>query len=296
MLSLTLRQLEYAVAVARHGGMTAAAEALHVSQPALSVALAQLETLLARPLFLRRAGGRLTPTAFGRGWLDQAEAQLAGLARLTDPSGPSEDIRLAVFEDLAAACLAPLLAHAARHAPDLRITAQVMGFEALAQALTHGRADLALTWDLGLESSIARRVLARIAPQAVLAPDHPLAAKSTLCLQDLADQPLILADQGLSIGHMRALFAQKGLPMQIRHRTASLDLMRSYAANGLGVGLSYTNPATSHSHDGKPLTLRALTDAGTEPLILAHLAQNPPSAAALRLAALLPASLPESLR
>jgi DNA-binding transcriptional LysR family regulator len=296
MLSLTLRQLEYAVAVARHGGMTAAAEALHVSQPALSVALAQLETLLARPLFLRRAGGRLTPTAFGRGWLDQAEAQLAGLARLTDPTGPSEDIRLAVFEDIAAATLAPLLAHAARHAPDLRITAQVMGFEALAQSLTHGRADLALTWDLGLESNISRHVLSRVAPRAILSPDHPLARKSMLCLQDIADQPLILADQGLSIGHMRALFAQKGLAMQISHRTASLELMRSYAANGLGVGLSYTNPATSHSHDGKPLTLRTLTDAGTEPLILAHHAQNPPSATALRLAALLPAALPESLR
>ena len=40
---------------------------------------------------------------------------------------------------------------------------------------------------------------------------------------------------------------------QIRHRTASLDLLRSYAANGLGVGLSYTNPAASLSHDGKPL-------------------------------------------
>ena len=80
MLSLTLRQLEYATAVGRHGGVTAAAEALHVSQPALSVSLAQLEALLGRPLFLRRAGGRLTPTAFGRGWLDEAEAQLAALA------------------------------------------------------------------------------------------------------------------------------------------------------------------------------------------------------------------------
>lgn len=51
MLSFTLRQLEYATAVARNGGMTAAAQALNVSQPALSAALAQLETLLGKPLF-----------------------------------------------------------------------------------------------------------------------------------------------------------------------------------------------------------------------------------------------------
>ena len=52
MLSTTLRQLDYACAIARHGGLTAAAEALHVSQPALSVALAQIERQLGQQLFL----------------------------------------------------------------------------------------------------------------------------------------------------------------------------------------------------------------------------------------------------
>lgn len=292
MLSLTLRQLEYATAVARHGGMTAAAAALHVSQPALSVALSQLETLLDRPLFLRRAGGRLTPTAFGRGWLDLAEAQLAGLARLTDTATHAEEVRLAVFEDLAPGCLAPLIARLADRAPQLRLVPQVMGFEALADALRKGRVDLALTWDLGLESDIARQILARITPQAIMRPDHPLAQHATLSLADLSAWPLILTDQGLSLGHMRALFAQAGLMPQIRYRTASLELMRSYAANGLGIGLSYTHPANHHSHDGKPLVLRPITDAGQEPIIVAHLAQNPLSASAAQLIKLIPDALP----
>lgn len=295
MLSLTLRQLEYATAVARHGGMTAAAQALHVSQPALSVALAQLESLLGRPLFLRRAGGRLTPTAFGRGWLDLAEAQLAALSRLTHPDAASEDIRLAVFEDLAPTCLAPILTYAATLAPQLRITPQVMDFETLSDALHGGKTDLALTWDLGLQSDIARQSLAQIAPHAILPPDHPLAQHPSLSLHHLADQPLILTDQGLSLGHMRGLFAQAGLTAQIHHRTASLDLMRSYAANGLGIGLSYTNPAARLSPDGKPLVTRPIRDAGAEPLILAHLAQNPPSAAAQQLVALIPQALPAAL-
>lgn len=295
MLSLTLRQLEYATAVARHGGMTAAAEALHVSQPALSVALAQLETLLGRPLFLRRAGGRLTPTAFGRGWLDLAEAQLAALTRLTDPNAAAEDIRLAVFEDLAPSCLAPILTYTSKHAPHLKITPQVMDFETLSDSLHKGKVDLALTWDLGLQSDIARQTLAHIAPHAILSPDHPLSHHQTLSLAQLAAEPLILTGQGLSLGHMRGLFAQAGLSAQIRHRTASLDLMRSYAANGLGIGLSYTNPAARLSPDGKPLLTRPIRDAGTEPVILAHLAQNPPSAAAQQLSLLIPQALPSAL-
>lgn len=296
MLSLTLRQLEYATAVARHGGMTAAAQALHVSQPALSVALAQLEALLQRPLFLRRAGGRLTPTAFGRGWLDLAEAQLTALTRLTDPNAAAEDIRLAVFEDLAASCLAPILTYTAKLAPHLKITPQVMDFETLSDALHKGKTDLALTWDLGLQSDIARQTLAQIAPHAILSPDHPLTQHPNLSLRQLAQEPLILTNQGLSLGHMRGLFAQKGLALQIQHRTASMDLMRSYAANGLGIGLSYTNPAARLSPDGKPLVTRPIRDAGTEPLILAHLAQNPPSAAAQQLCLLIPQALPAALQ
>ncbi|MFT4149508.1 MAG: LysR family transcriptional regulator [Paracoccaceae bacterium] len=263
MLSLTLRQIEYVTAIARHCGMTAAAAALHVSQPSLSVALREVERTLARPLFLRRPGGRMVPTAFGRLWLDAAEAQLAAVARLAqgriDPP-----LRLAVFLDLAPLILAPLMA-----ATGAGIDPQVMDFEPLVHGLTRGRIDAAVTWDLGLDAQIARRVLARIAPHVVLAPDHPLAARQGLRLADLTDQPLVLTDQGPSIAHVRALFARAGLAPRIAHRTATLDLMRSYAANGLGIGLSWSRPHGRISPDGRRLALRPLTDAGTEAVVLA---------------------------
>ncbi|MDQ1848126.1 LysR family transcriptional regulator [Gemmobacter fulvus] len=278
MLSLTLRQLEYAVAVARHGGVTAAAEALHVSQPALSVALAQLEAQLGQPLFLRRAGGPMVPTSFGRGWLEAAEAQLHGLVQLMAGAAPAPPVRLAVFEDLAPVLLAPLLRQV--RTP---VAPQVMGFEALAEALRRGQTDLALTWDLGLEAGIARSELARVVPHAVMAAEHPLAG-ADLTLALLADQPLILADQGLSLGHMRALFSQRGLVPRLTHRCATLELMRSFAANGLGVGLSYTRPAATVSADGAPLLCRPITDAPGEPVVLAHAQANPLSAAARQLA------------
>lgn len=292
MLSITLRQLEYATAVATHGGMTAAAEAMHVSQPALSTAIAQLEALLGRPLFLRRAGGRLTPTSFGRNWLHQAEQQLHSFARLTDLSNSAENIHLAIFEDLAAGCLAPLLRGAEKLMPNIKITTHIAGFTEIYELLKNGKCDLALTWDLGLQADITRKTLACIAPHAICSPDHPLANSPSITLPDLAQYPLILADQGLSLAHMRALFTQRGLQPNICHRTASLDLMRSFAANGLGVGVSYTNPASRLSHDGKPLQTLAITDAGCEPLILANLAQNSLSAAAEQLAKLIPKALP----
>lgn len=290
MLPVTLRQIEYATATARFGGVTAAAEALNVSQPALSVALAQLEQALGQPLFLRRPGGRIAPTAFGRGWLAEAQGQLDALTRLMSGETPAAPVRLACFEDLAPTHLAPLLRKLATAAPEIAITPELLPFEAIAEGLRSGRIDLSLTWDLGLDSSTDRITLQQIAPHAITAADHPLAAQSRrgIALSALAGQPLILADQGPSLAHMRALFAARDLPFTVAHRTATIDLMRSFAANGFGVGLSYTRPAGRRSHDGARLATIPITDAGSEPIILARTAGNALPPPAERIAQLIP--------
>ncbi len=288
MLAITLRQLEYATATARFGGVTAAAEALSISQPALSVALAQLESTLGQPLFLRRPGGPVALTAFGRTWLAEAQAQLDALTRLMSGEVPSAPIRLACFEDLAPTLLAPLLRRIATAAPGLTVEPNVLPFEAIADGLRSGQIDLAITWDLGLDATVDKTLLRQVAPHAVAGADHPLAplAKRGTTLAEVSEYPLILADQGLSLGHMRALFTARGLPFTVAHRTASIDLMRSFAANGLGLGLSYTRPAGRRSHDGAAIATVVITDAGTEPIILARLAANPPTPEAAQLAAL----------
>jgi DNA-binding transcriptional LysR family regulator len=229
------------------------------------------------------------PTSFGQHWLTKAEEALQALSTLADPTRlAGQTLRLAVFKDLAASCLGPLLAAVSQEAPEVHLIPSLMEFEDLATALRQGKADLALTWDLGLEDDITRHTLARIPPHAVLAASHPLAAQKNLTLNDLADQSLILTDQGLSISHMRALFARAGLVPRIAHRAASLDLMRSLAANGLGVGLSYTNPAARLSQDGRALVTRPVSDAGAEAIVLARHAANPETPGTQVLARLLP--------
>lgn len=278
MQNLTLRQLDYALAIARHGSLTAAALALHVSQPALSTALSQLETALGRALFLRRPGGPILPTAFGTAWLAEAGRHRAGLARLMTGQVASP-LRLGLFEDLAPAVLAPLLAFAATEG--LALEPQAMGFAALARALERGEIDAALSWALGLPPG-PRVEVAAIRPQAVVPPDHALAGRSAT-LAEIADHSLVLTDQDLSIAHVQALFHARGLTARIAHRCASLDLMRSFAANGLGVGLSWTQPAPRHSHDGKPFVLVPIDDAPAEPVVLALGSARPDVAQITRL-------------
>ncbi|WP_018428813.1 LysR family transcriptional regulator [Hoeflea sp. 108] len=280
MLYLSLRQLEYVVAVARAGSLTVAAQQVNVSQPALSVAITQVERHLQQKLFLRRKGVPVTLTAYGRLFLSDAETLLADAARLEDPKGLGrrrlERVVLGIFDDLAPSHLAPLLRLMREQFPEVEVRTRVVTFEVLAEALLAGDIDLALTYDLGLDSSFQRELIAQVSPQAWLRPDDPLAMIKEIKLVDIADRPLILSDQGLSIRHMVGLFRSLGLMPHVAHRAASVEVLRSLAANGEGVGISYTNPAGAISYDGKELVRLPIVDAeALEPIVLVHCGPQP---------------------
>lgn len=275
MLYLSLRQLEYAVAVAEAGSLTLAAQALNVSQPALSVAITQVEDRLGRKLFLRRKGAPVTLTGFGRLFLADAEALLAEAARLEEPGGLGRrrlrQVTLGIFEDLAPSWLAPLLGRLREGFPEVAVRLRVARFEDLAEALLAGGIDLALTYDLGLDASFGRALFREVTPGAWVAPGDPFAGRAAVTLAELAERPLILSDQGLSIRHMLGLFRAAGLAPRVAHRAASVEVLRSLAANGAGVGISYAAPAGGLSADGRPVLRLPIADpAAREPIVLAH--------------------------
>lgn len=284
MLYLTLRHYEYICAVARHGSLSAAADALHVSQPALSSALSRIEDHLRHPLFLRRRGAALAMTAQGRLFAEKAQALLDQAALLENPANAGagqQRLVLACFSDLAPFLLAPAL-KALRHAlPEVEISHRACGFEPLITALSNGEADLAITYDLGLDAIFTRTQLNLLAPHALVPPDHPLAGRGGVSLAELAQHPLVLSQEGLSVQHMLGLFKAHGLVPRIAHRAGSLELLRSLAANGEGVGISYSLPPGGMSYDGKALRPVRVTDPGAqEPVILAAHAELPEASAA----------------
>ena len=118
---LTLRQLRYAIAAARHGNLTEAARALHTSQPSISMAISQIEEHLGRQIFVRQRGTGVTVTAFGQGVIAKAKLVLAEAEALealggADSATLSGEFVLGCFEDLAPYCVPPILARLrARH-------------------------------------------------------------------------------------------------------------------------------------------------------------------------------------
>lgn len=274
--------MEYVVAIARAGSLSAAALQLNVSQPSLSVALMQVESRLGQRLFFRRKGAPMHVTPFGREYLTEAEALLAIARRLDDPTVAPQSAKIVItfgcFVDLAPRLLVPLLSRLRSAMPDIELRWRVADFETLAREMIEGRIDLSLTYDLGLDASFERIELGLAIPHAFLAANHPVARTTAVSLQRLAREPLIVFEEGLSIRHVLGLFRQTGVAAKVAHRVTSLELMRSLAANGEGVGISYTTPPGEISYDGVPVAAVPIEDAiAQESIILAHLAIKPAS-------------------
>ncbi|MCG8416860.1 MAG: LysR family transcriptional regulator [Proteobacteria bacterium] len=133
--------------VYRHRSVSHAARVLHVSQPAVSHALARLRETLADPLFVRR-GNTMVPTPMARTMLATVQRALRLLrdavraARTFEPERAECEFRLGFRDALESLAFPALMADLAERAPGIRISSQRVATDAVESALTAGRLDL----------------------------------------------------------------------------------------------------------------------------------------------------------
>jgi len=259
MLYITLRQYEYVVGIADAGSLTEAAQQLNVSQPSLSVAVTRVEQHVGQPIFSRGKGVAIDTTPYGHRFVAQARDVLALASRIEQGDATPPPFVLGCFEDLAPWHLASALDHLNRGFPDMSFQGREGRFSDIAHGLAVGEMDMAISYDVGFGPKFNRRRLKQIAPVAFCPTDHPLAAQSELHLTDLARYPLILFREDQSEGFMHQLFDQVRIAPKVAHRVTSLELMRSMAAHGAGVGVSYTYPPGDVSYDGRRLVTLPIT-------------------------------------
>jgi DNA-binding transcriptional LysR family regulator len=275
-IPFTFRQLSYFVAVAQQGSVSKAAEVLHVSQPSVSIAITQLEGLLEQPLFQRHRGQGVSLTPGGEALLKEARHILTLshnlLARQRqDDSEVEGQLVLSCFRDIAPYYLPRLVSRFERRYPGIRVLMQEEDLAGVSRALEQGRAELALSYDLGLPQEIDAEVLDELLPHALLPTTHPRAASPSLSLTELAAERLILQDLPLTREYFLSLFWHRGLKPDIVHTTASFELQRGLVAHGHGVALSCTRPAGDRSYDGTALACVPLADAvQPQRVVLAH--------------------------
>lgn len=283
-IPFSFRQIEYLLAVADSGSTSAAARALNVSQPSISLTVSRIEVHFGAQFFLRLAGQGMEPTPFGRRKVEELRLLLRQ-ARQTlsaeDADAAPFQLTLGVFSTLGP-LHAPGLVHAftERH-PGARVTLVEDDLSGLLQDLKRGRIDLALVYDVGLPREVQLIHLRDVQPHALVSADHRLAGQETGSLAELADDPLVLINLPHSRGYFLSLFQMKGLSPRIGQETSSIEMLRSLVANGLGVGLLATDLPHDLAYDGRRLHRLSLTDPlPPSRIALAHTAIWPPSPAA----------------
>ena len=237
-----LRLIRYWVAVAEERNITRAAERLHLSQPALSAAIKQLEAQLGvalldrsdRVLGVTPAGELLLEE--GRGLLAQADRVVTAV-RGRDRSavgrlrvGLTPTARFGLGPELLAAC--------ARHAPGVMLYPQEDATGALLREVRAGRLDLAVAF---CPPAVADGVVLeplRSEPAVVhLRADHPLATRPALALDELAGETFLVAEGAESDGfsaRVLALCRERGFEPRTRPDPYP-DLGLHAVHEGLGV-------------------------------------------------------------
>ncbi|MFH1816808.1 MAG: LysR family transcriptional regulator [Pseudomonadota bacterium] len=192
---IELRHLRLLQAVTEAGGLTAAAERLHLTQSAVSHQLKALEDALGlplieratRPLGLTAAGRRLLTLAHAA--LPQVEAALRDLAKLKD--GDAGELRIAVECHTCYDWLMPAMDSYRDVWPGVELDL-LGGFQAdPVGLLLDGRADLVITSETVPRAGVAYAPLFGFEMLALLPPDHPLATKKWLLPADFAGHTLI---------------------------------------------------------------------------------------------------------
>ena len=193
-VTLEVRHLKLVRAIVGEGGVTRAASRLHLSQPALSRQLADLEQRLGTPLFAR-SGRRMVPTAAAERLLRVAESVLGELSRAEDEvrgldPGSSGVIRLSTECYTAYHWLPRALDGFARRFPRVDVQIVVEATRRPLEALEGGRLDLAIVTNTG-GRDLVRVPLFDDEMVAVMAPGHPLATSRSLRARDFAPHTLL---------------------------------------------------------------------------------------------------------
>jgi len=226
--------------IGRTGSVSAAAQALGVTQPAVSKGIAQLEarfgfSLLqrgSRPLSLTEEGEALA--RFAR----QSDlAQQQALGALEDArNNRSGTVRLGSFGSSASFHILPkTLAAFARKHPGITVEVLEYPDEELRKALQDGVVDVAIL-SAGEEAALETLPITADQLVALLPLNHPLASKAHLSAADLAQDPFILTKGG-SGPLVEAWFARAGLAPRVAHSILQVNSIVALVEAGLGVSI-----------------------------------------------------------
>jgi len=237
-----LISLRLFLAVIEESSITRAATREHITTPAVSKRLSELETQLGVQLFERHSSG-VRPTAAGRALEADARSLFATLDRMQTlagdyASGERGEVRLYANASSIVDTLPDELRRFSRRHPHIQIRFDEGRSTEVVEAVTSGRADIGIFVPNipapGLETVPYRKVdLVLIAPH-----DHPLAARGKLAFAETASYDFVGLSNRSSIGtRIRSAAANAGIHYRMAMQVTTFEALRRMVQAGMGIGI-----------------------------------------------------------
>jgi len=265
-MSFSIRQLNQFVAIAETGQISRAALRCHVSQSTITIALKNLEETIGDQIFTRHPRG-LQLTESGERFLRHAKKILFAVDDAIQdmkqvPTCLAGDVRICVTETITQYLLPTLLKDASRRFPNIKIEYRELEQDRLENVLLSGDFDFGVFLISNSDPlyQLEYETMVRSPRKLWISPDHPLVNKDPVCLADLENDNFILLDvEGYKETAMK--FWQKhGLVPNIRHRSQSIEAVRSLVALGFGVTILSDFVFRPWSIDGNRIIRKDLSD------------------------------------
>lgn len=213
---MELMQLRYFQVVAMNQHITRSAEQLNVSQPAISTVISRLESELGVPLFYR-SGRSIVLSEYGEVFLKRVNTVLMDLdnakRELQDMKGERE--HLLSISVTSPQFLQGIDGFIKTH-PEIKWKQSVEELPEIIKLLENGKIDIALTSPEIVREGMVTDILYEDEFMIAVHPDHPLAKKERVCVEDILDEKFIALQKGFSFRtQMDQLCQEHGITLNI---------------------------------------------------------------------------------
>ena len=238
---MTIQQMMYYEAVARHQSITRAATELHIAQPTLSLAMQTLESETGLNLF-RHVGRNIELTADGQALFAEVAHMLKDVARfdshVAELARRHQNLRVAVPMLVGTLILPLLLGTFRAEHPEIRLEiSETTGVEAL-DLIEREEADVAVVHDSAHRHGLTARRLPDWPFCLCVRRDHPLAARTHVSFAEAMAEPLVLLDDGYLVTRLiEDRCAREHLAPRILHYTPHLSTIWNLVTRGLACGI-----------------------------------------------------------
>ncbi len=238
---VSLRQLQIFEAVVRLGGYTRAAEALHLTQPTVSMQIRKLSDALGQPL-LEQIGRQVHPTAAGRDVLAAAQEILGRMVELGEAAAEREGqvkgpLQIAVITT-AKYFMPRLLGAFIQQYPDVRPHLTVTNRAKVLQRLKSNEDDLLIMGQVPEDLRVVAHPFIDNQLVVVASPDHPLARERNIPLERLLRERFLVREPGSGTRQaVERRFAEKGLAIQPYMELGSSEAIKQGVMAGLGLSV-----------------------------------------------------------